>query len=73
MADFPRYPLGNVIPLKPDRPGQVRVLLMCGCGYPTDLTYEADATGETGQSYICRGCDSSHWFTVDPPATPGTE
>jgi RNase P subunit RPR2 len=63
MASFPRYPLADVIPLK-SRDGETRVLLMCGCGHPTDLTFEASATGETGRSYTCEGCGSSHWFKV---------
>lgn len=63
-ARFPSYPLADVVPLKAARPGAVRVLLMCGCGFPADLTFDASATGETGRSYTCEGCGSSHWFKV---------
>jgi hypothetical protein len=64
VAELPRHFLLSAVPVAPDLPGQVRVLLTCDCGKVTDFTYEAGAAGETGRSYTCGGCRTSHWFTA---------
>ena len=58
MAEFPSYPLVSAALLR------VTVRLICGCGYITELTCDASAIGETGRTYTCTGCRSSHWFNV---------
>jgi hypothetical protein len=63
VAEFPRYPLVSAEPLS------FTVQLTCGCGYITVLTFGWNQAGETGRSYRCKGCGSSHW--LDHPA--GTE
>ena len=63
MADFPAHPLRAVTVL------EVTVQLDCGCGKVTVLTFPGDAIGETGRSYTCTGCGSSHWFSLAAEAT----
>lgn len=65
MAEFPRYPLRDVTVL------EVTVRLDCGCGKLTVLSFSGDAIGETGRSYTCAGCGSSHWFTITKDGSDG--
>jgi hypothetical protein len=63
----PNHSLAAAEFLPPGRDGEIRVLLTCDCGTPTDLTVrlegEAPASGEA--AFTCDGCGTSHWFTID--------
>lgn len=63
MADPPGRSLVSAEFLTPGRDGQIRVLLTCDCGTPTDLTAEISGTGTGEAAYTC-SCGTSHWFTV---------
>ncbi len=67
----PPEPLGRSVVavdfLPPERDGQVRVLLSCDCGTPTDLTVAVEGElrdGKAEAAYTCDGCGTSHWFTI---------
>ncbi len=52
--------------LQPEQDGQVRVLLSCDCGTPTDLTVaiEGEIPGKAEAAFTCDGCQTVHWFEI---------
>jgi hypothetical protein len=63
--DPPRHPLVSAEFLKPGIPGQYRVLLTCGCGEVTDVTFEAFHVVGGQMAWTCIRCETPHWFPVE--------
>ena len=59
-----RHPLISAEFITPDRPGQFRVLLTCGCGEVTDLTFEDFHVVAGEAAWACPQCGTPHWFPV---------